>query len=64
MVIVFSGCFSLDFRYIIKVSPQFHGHAFVKAYPHVTSVFAFFFDICYPILQNVNVKCEHYHLLP
>ena len=36
----------------------------VKAHSHVTSVFAFFFDLCRPVLENVNVKCEHHHLLP
>ena len=32
-----------------------------KIHPHLTSAFAFFFDLCHPI---PNVKCEHNHLLP
>ena len=31
---------------------------------YVPSAFAFFFDLCGPILKNVNIKCEHHHLLP
>ena len=26
-------------------------------------MFAFFFDLCRPVLENANVKCEHYHFL-
>ena len=28
------------------------------------SAFAFFFDLCRPVLENANVTCEHHHLLP
>ena len=35
-----------------------------KVDSHVTSAFSFFFDHCRPILENVNVKSEHSHLLP
>ena len=34
----------------------------LKIRPHVTS--AFFFDLCRPVLENANVKCQHNHLLP
>ena len=37
---------------------------FVKVDSHLTSAVAFFFDVCRQILENANVKCEHYHLLP
>ena len=35
----------------------------IKVGLHVTSAFAFSFDICRHILENANVKCEHNHLL-
>ena len=28
----------------------------LKVHSHVTSAFAIFFDLCRPILENVNVK--------
>ena len=30
---------------------------------HVTSAFAFSFDLCRHVLENANVKCKHHHLL-
>ena len=38
-------------------------HTFML-HSHVTCAFAFFFDLCRPVLENTNVKCEHNHLLP
>ena len=35
----------------------------IKAGLHVTSAFAFSFDLCRHILENANVKCKHNHLL-
>ena len=35
----------------------------VKPGLHVTSAFAFSFDLCRHILENANVKCKHHHLL-
>ena len=41
----------------------------VKAHSHVTITFAFTLDLCCPVLcccpvlENVNVKCEHHHFL-
>ena len=34
----------------------------LKVHSQVMS--AFFFDLCRPVLENANVKCEHLHLLP
>ena len=31
---------------------------------HVTFMFNFFFDLCRPVLENLHINCEHYHLLP
>ena len=36
----------------------------LKVHSHVFHPFAFFFHLCHPILENVNVKCQHNHLLP
>ena len=36
----------------------------VKIHSHVTSAFAFFFDLCHPVVENVNANCEHNYLLP
>ena len=36
----------------------------VKAHSHLTIAFAFILDLCCPVLENVNVKCEHHHFLP
>ena len=36
----------------------------VKVHLHVTSAFAYFFDLYHPFLENANVKCEHNQLLP
>ena len=36
----------------------------IKAHLHITSAFAFFFNLCSPVLENANFKCEHHHLLP
>ena len=30
----------------------------------MTPTFVFFFDLCRPVLENANVRCEHHHLLP
>ena len=38
----------------------------VKVHTHVTSALAFFFNLCRPVLENANIKCEHitcYHRL-
>ena len=37
---------------------------FLKVHSHVTSAFTFFFGLCRPILQNLNIKRKHHHLLP
>ena len=29
----------------------------VRVHSHITSAFAFFFDLCHPVLENTNVKC-------
>ena len=36
----------------------------LKVHSYVTSAFVFFFDLCRPLLENANVKCEHHHLSP
>ena len=36
----------------------------LKVHSHITSAFAFFFDLYRPILENANFKREHHHLLP
>ena len=36
----------------------------LKVHSHVTSAFAYFFDLCRSVLQNANVKLDHYHFLP
>ena len=30
-----------------------------EVHSHITSAFAFFFDLCGPILENEKVKCEY-----
>ena len=37
---------------------------FFKVHSHITSAFAFFFDLCRPVLENANVSGEHYHFFP
>ena len=37
---------------------------FLKVHSHVTSEFAFFFDLSHSVLGNADVKCEPHHLLP
>ena len=34
----------------------------IKNYSHIMSTFTF--DLCRPVLEKANVKCEHHHLLP
>ena len=36
----------------------------VKPHSHVTSAFAFFFSLCCPFSENVNVRYGHHHFLP
>ena len=35
----------------------------VKVHSH-THICVFFFAVCYAVLENAYVKCEHSHLLP
>ena len=37
--------------------------ATVDFHSQVASAFAFFFDLCHTLLETLNVKCEHHHLL-
>ena len=48
--------FLFAYHVCIKISRQLKG-------PFIRSNLGFF-DLCCPILENTNVKCEHHHLLP
>ena len=54
----------LYFTFVIKLTVDYLGISRLILRSFVTSAFAFVFNICRPVLENANVKCEHDHLLP
>ena len=48
---------------VLDFEVQLANVSYLKVHSHVMSMFAFFFDLCLPILEKANVKCKHHHLL-
>ena len=48
----------MTLKYVKKIKGAADKDSDFKIYSHLTPAFAFFFDLCCPVLQNVNVKCD------